>query len=203
MNTADLVRTFFCVEPVADGPTILRDFGRSDLCRFFAAARFEHGAEIGVWTGQFSKQLCEAIRDLKLLCVDPWEAYDDYRERKNDTARLESAYEECQSRLTGFPYCSIWRMTSLSAARMRKDQTLDFVYLDGNHDADYVREDLRLWEPKIRPGGILAGHDFQTSPARPWIEVEFAVRQFTRERAISPWFVLARDKSPSYFWVVT
>jgi predicted O-methyltransferase YrrM len=42
-------------------------------------------------------------------------------------------------------------------------ETLDFVYIDANHDYDSVMVDICLWYPKIRKGGILAGHDYQRS----------------------------------------
>jgi cephalosporin hydroxylase len=40
-----------------------------------------------------------------------------------------------------------------------KDASLDFVYLDGDHQTDAVVADIDAWKPKIRKGGILAGHD--------------------------------------------
>ncbi|MES2199322.1 MAG: class I SAM-dependent methyltransferase [Chlamydiota bacterium] len=34
------------------------------------------------------------------------------------------------------------------------------MFIDGNHDYDFVKEDIKLWLPKVRAGGILAGHDY-------------------------------------------
>jgi len=40
------------------------------------------------------------------------------------------------------------------------DASLDFAYLDGAHDYTNVKKELFVFWPKIRPGGILAGHDY-------------------------------------------
>lgn len=36
------------------------------------------------------------------------------------------------------------------------------MYVDARHDRKGVLADLEAWWPKVRPGGILAGHDFTT-----------------------------------------
>ena len=51
-------------------------------------------------------------------------------------------------------------MTSLEAAKQFEDNSLDFVYIDACHQYDDVVEDIKLWEPKVRPGGWIGGHDF-------------------------------------------
>jgi hypothetical protein len=39
-------------------------------------------------------------------------------------------------------------------------ESCDFVYIDGNHSYSHVKEDLRLWFPKVKRGGVFAGHDY-------------------------------------------
>jgi hypothetical protein len=51
-------------------------------------------------------------------------------------------------------------MTSVEAAAQIPPASLDFAYLDGRHDYESVKEDLEAWYDKVRPGGILAGHDY-------------------------------------------
>ena len=43
---------------------------------------------------------------------------------------------------------------------MIADGDLDWVFIDANHNYDYVRADIAAWTPKVRPGGIIAGHDY-------------------------------------------
>mgnify|MGYP001558848937 CR=1 FL=1 len=52
------------------------------------------------------------------------------------------------------------RKTSIEAAKDFENGSLDAVYIDAEHDEDSVREDIKAWRPKIKPGGILSGHDF-------------------------------------------
>ncbi len=183
-------------------PLRSRTTGRRELCALFARLGFRRGAEIGVWTGLFSKAICQAVPGVSLWCVDPWQARADYHERKNDGGRLQSAFEEARARLRPFD-CTLLRMTSIEATEFVLDQSLDFVYIDGNHERPFVLSDLAAWTPKVRPGGIVAGHDFHEPEGNPFIQVVPAVREFTRQHRIDPWFVLAADKAPSYCWVVS
>merc|ERR1740121_1256224 len=51
-------------------------------------------------------------------------------------------------------------MDSAMAASTVADGELDFVYLDARHDLAGVVADIRAWWPKVRPGGVFAGHDY-------------------------------------------
>lgn len=181
------------------GRTPVPECGRGDLIRVLARMGATTGAEIGVWEGQYSESLCRGIRHLKLYAVDPWAPYAEYRERKNDQVRLDRAYTLTCERLRPFS-ASVLRMSSLEAAETIPDGSLDFVYIDGNHEASHVAADLEAWTPKVRPGGLVAGHDYFENPKKPFIQVVPVVDRFTRDRAIAPWFVFAKDKSPSYVW---
>ena len=52
------------------------------------------------------------------------------------------------------------RKESAEGSKGFKDNFFDFIYIDANHTYKYVCEDLALWYPKLKPGGILAGHDY-------------------------------------------
>lgn len=52
------------------------------------------------------------------------------------------------------------RALSHEVADLFADESLDYVYIDGNHAYDYVKLDLETWYPKLKKGGILAGHDY-------------------------------------------
>jgi len=49
---------------------------------------------------------------------------------------------------------------SVTAARGFIDDVLDFVFLDAGHEYPDIEADIRAWWPKVRKGGILAGHDY-------------------------------------------
>lgn len=158
---------------------------RTDLAQWFAAQGFTIGAEIGVERGKFSAVLCAANPDLYLICVDPWQAYPGYREHVSQ-AQLEGFYVETRERLS--PYdVTILRATSVEAAAQITDGSLDFAYLDAKHDEASVREDIAAWAPKVRPGGVLAGHDYNRSGVRN------AVTAYGR-----PFTLTTDDRSPSW-----
>lgn len=119
------------------------------------------GAEIGVSRGQSAKALLDhGVRFLYL--IDPWRKYPDYREAAdNPDDYWEGIYEECRRDvLSCHPgRYGLLRMTSAEAVRYVPPQ-LDFVWVDGNHQYEFVISDLRLYWPKIKPGGLICGHDF-------------------------------------------
>lgn len=51
-------------------------------------------------------------------------------------------------------------MASVEAAERYGDRYFDVVFIDADHAYESVRDDIRAWLPKVRPGGIIAGHDF-------------------------------------------
>jgi hypothetical protein len=61
---------------------------------------------------------------------------------------------------------------SIRAATLFTNSSLDFVFIDANHSYEAVLSDLHAWWPKIRPGGLLAGHDYG------WSGVAKAVYEF-------------------------
>lgn len=179
-------------------PTIDPKNGRGLLVEIFS--NLEKGAEIGVWEGGFAEKICRANPRLQLICVDPWTPQKGYLEVKNDAARMDAAFASAQQRLK--PYdCTFMRMTSLEAAALVPDGSLDFVYIDSNHMFDHVIADLAAWTPKVKRSGIVSGHDYLENTRKDFIQVKAAVDHFTRERGIDPWFILANDKSPSFYWV--
>lgn len=173
------------------------------LCRELG---FTKGAEIGVWKGAYSAAFCEANPNLHMLCVDPWLSYPAWLDTKNamptdQAVRLiEGAYRDALARLTPLN-CTIMRTFSVKAALEVPDGSLDFVFIDANHVYDAVIEDLTTWSPKVRPGGLIAGHDYRVFTNKPTIHVVEAVQFYTKAHKIEPWFVLAGDKTPSFLWV--
>jgi FkbM family methyltransferase len=122
------------------------------------------GVEVGVKEGEYSEHLLRSWQGCHLISVDPWQedAPDAYLDIANVPQQVhESFYDATVRRLTPFGARStIWRTTSTEAARVVPHHSLDFVYLDARHDFESVLEDLGAWFDKVRPGGILAGHDY-------------------------------------------
>lgn len=186
-------------------PVTLPRMGRRDLPALTRELGFTKGAEIGVWKGAFSASFCEANPNLHMLCVDPWQAYPAWLDTKNAmpadeaTAFIAKSYEEARERLKPLN-ATIVRKFSAEAAAEVPDGSLDFAYIDANHVYDAVVEDLAVWSPKVRKGGFISGHDFRVFTNKPTIHVVRAVQDFTKRHQIAPWFVLASERTPSFFW---
>lgn len=169
---------------------------RLDLAHLFAQRGYVRGAEIGVADGRFSLALCQTIPGLALACVDPWQPYAG-NVRGGPLSQHSDNYHAAQQRLA--PYdVTFMRGMSLDMVQQVPLRSLDFVYIDGNHDFDYVVRDLIAWAPRVRPGGIVAGHDFYHFPRRRAGVVE-AVDAYTRAHDITAWS-LTEEREPSFWW---
>lgn len=119
--------------------------------------------EIGVYDGRNAMCLRNLFPDAHLYLVDPWILYEDYAQKgmpiSHEAQDYEKAYQTVCENFKNDLKTTILRMNSVEAAKEVPDQ-LDLVFIDGNHEYDYVKEDIEAWEGKVRPGGILSGHDY-------------------------------------------
>src|SRR3990167_8478670 len=138
-------------------PAEIPDCSRDDLPQFFVGLGYKVGTEIGVFKGEFSEKFCKA--GLKLYAIDPWQLYKDY-EDFYDQEKLNFLYEHTKRVLAPYPDCTVVRKTSMEAVTDFADESLDFVYIDGNHQLKYVVEDITEWSKKVRVGGAITGHDY-------------------------------------------
>lgn len=141
-------------------------------------------AEIGVARGEFARLFLDRWHGRRLHLIDPWRRLPNYVDVANVTdEEHEANLAETINRLT--PHrdrICVHRACSHEAVRSFADNSLDFVYVDANHAYTSVREDLRLWYRKVRPGGILAGHDFVDGNfPQGEFGVASAVREFAKE----------------------
>lgn len=138
---------------------------REDLPYLLNARRLlGAGAEVGVRDGWFSEVILDRWRGSHLLSIDAWREFgsDEYVDRSNVAQEDHDAnLETTRRRLQRFgPRSTILKETSVEAAATVHRGSLDFVYLDARHDLEGVREDLEAWADKVRPGGVLCGHDY-------------------------------------------
>ncbi|GAF81585.1 unnamed protein product, partial [marine sediment metagenome] len=125
-------------------------------------------------------------------------------------ATFRSLRTQAHDRLESFENYSFLETSSSDAVGTFYDESLDFVYIDGNHMYDYVKSDITEWSKKVRPGGIVAGHDYMHSKKATHIEVRRAIHDYTEEQDIKTWFVLGdyrakagevRDPSRSWMFI--
>lgn len=189
--------------------------GAEGLAHLFAELKFNLGVEIGTDQGEYAEVLMKTIPDLRLFCIDPWkaEAYEKgYQPESNETQEyFDKRYEETVERLKPWGLngkIALWRETSMEALRHVEDNSLDFVYIDGNHDFLNVTQDLHYWTKKVRSGGIVSGHDFVRYPSGKFNHVKKVVEAYTTSYHYLPVFLVTptnegmkRDRFRSFFFV--
>lgn len=126
-----------------------------------------HIAEIGVFAGKHSKSMLDRWSVEELYLIDP---YFDFEKEK------EKAYD-----LLGSGDDTItWIHKESHEAVEDIDSNLDYIYIDGNHNYEFVKKDLEIYYPLVKSGGILAGHDIDHDG------VSRALAEFCVENEIQP-----------------
>jgi hypothetical protein len=166
-------------------------YNRSNLAELFGEIQFNIGAEIGVRRGRYSRQLCHCNPNLKLFCIDPWSAYD----TKYTQKRQNEIYAQAVKNLSGYNV-QIIKKDSVAALVDIEDQSLDFVYIDGDHHFDFVCPDIINWSKKVKRGGIVAAHDSYGGEAG----VQKAVEAYVHAHDIRPWY-MTKELMPTAYWV--
>lgn len=197
MNTLDYVLDRYNVRFVEDYPIQL-PHTRGELAILLKDLNFNVGVEVGVDRGIYSEQLCKTNPNLKLYSIDPWKSYRRYEDIK-DQNRLDKNYEHTKRLLD--PYnCEIIKKSSMGAIKDFKPESIDFVYIDGNHSYDYVLEDVIGWSKIVKKNGIVAGHDYR-SIRHELVGVSRAVDKYLKERNIKHLFRLSKNNDSSWFFV--
>lgn len=160
------------------------------------------GVEVGTEGGKYAKCLLSKMPALFLSCVDCWESYSGYREKMKD--QQAQYFFKAQEALNPFQdRCKMIKGYSMDVVRDIPDNSLDFVYIDGNHNFINVANDIAEWSKKVKPGGIVAGHDFtHNNVGYERTDVDFVVSAWTKAHNIKVWFVTEEgDRCPTWFWV--
>lgn len=143
-------------------------------------------AEVGVFAGATSEYLLRNEPRLRLHMIDPWRAAEPdstYAKSGDRVARLTqdemNALARQAAERTAFAEGRRWihPATSLATAEWLVGP-FDLVFIDAEHTYEGASTDIAAWWPKVRPGGILAGHDYNH---RRYPGVTQAVNEFVAE----------------------
>ena len=123
-------------------------------------------AEIGVWQGGFSVEILNITQPKELVLIDPWgliaqsdEA--DWTHGKHEHAEeMDAMYDGIVAEFDDAPNVTIRKGFSADVLSDFPDGYFDWVYIDGNHLYDFVKEDIEISYRKVRDGGVIAGDDF-------------------------------------------
>ena len=175
---------------------------RGDRRRFLLRElpKFSVGCEIGVWKGQFSEAILSIVNPAHLILVDPWLHQPQIASKLygDDSSLLQvdmdTIYTAVRDRLGADPRISILRKKCEDVTvEDIPDGSLDWVYIDGVHEFDFMLHDLRFSNAKIKSGGVICGDDFDS-------HCDYAIpRALTSFLAESPNWKLAWIKRRQFF----
>lgn len=119
------------------------------------------GVEVGAGSGSYSRQILANCKLKRFFSIDPWNKPEGPEGESIHHLAPPAMYIDAVQKLMPFGLRSVvLRMYSLDAAELFQPGSLDFVYIDAQHWYPRIAEDLRVWWPKVRPGGLFAGHDY-------------------------------------------
>lgn len=118
--------------------------------------------EIGSWRGRsaafMAVEIANSGKNIRFICVDSFSVSLD-----GNTLAVPCTADEFRANMASggaSHLVELKHMTSAAAAAQLADRTCDFVFIDGAHDYESVRTDLCSWLPKVKVGGVIAGHDY-------------------------------------------
>lgn len=113
--------------------------------------KISHFVEVGSWKGKsacyMAVEIINSHKSIKFDCVDCWledKVYDEFIKNIKPVSGS----------------INVIREYSKKASTYYEDNSLDFVFIDAHHTYKAVTDDINYWYPKIKPEGIIAGHDF-------------------------------------------
>ena len=130
------------------------------------------GAEIGVWTGKFTKQVLDIVQPEQYHLIDPYEFMPQYParwyggSRAKSQAAMDEIYEDIRRRFGSLSCIRIHRVKAAKAASRFTESFFDWVYIDGDHSYKEVKKDIRRYLPLVKSGGLLCGDDWQLPSIR-------------------------------------
>lgn len=134
--------------------------GLQNLCNYIGDCHNKTIAEIGCYVGDSTEIFAERFK--KVYAIDPFKnGYD-----SNDGASFQHPMtvieRQFDSLCLKYPNIHKMKMPSNIAVITFEDHYFDMVYIDGLHTYEGVKIDIALWKSKVKPGGYLAGHDYNS-----------------------------------------
>lgn len=118
--------------------------------------------ELGVFQGDFAKQIFNILKPSKLFLIDPWEVGSDKNsppiKYSGSLSHLDTAYstntdlKKVQSKFAD--------QIENNSVMIKRGYSYDFIYIDATHFYESVKADLNMYLPKLKKTGIISGHDY-------------------------------------------
>jgi hypothetical protein len=152
-----------------------------DIIKLVPEGQNEKFVEIGVWKGKSvsyaAVEIIKSEKNITIDAIDSWETAEGWTNERYLKEQLEvgDVYDIFLSNIEPVKHIiKPIKMTSDEASKLYEDESLFFVYIDGNHTYDFVKSDILHWLPKVKKGGYIGGHDIDNSE---WPGVRWAVNE--------------------------
>ena len=119
------------------------------------------GVEVGVHLGNHCGRILNNFKIKKITLIDPWTSYEGDADYFLSQEFQDKCYDTVVKKFGNDERVKILKSTSIEANKSFINSSLDFVYIDGNHQYSSVIEDLNIWYPKVKYRGIIAGDDYK------------------------------------------
>lgn len=118
--------------------------------------------ECGAWLGKSSAYLCDkASLSKTIYIVDSWLGSANEIQSTQKLATKTDIYNTFMNNMGNRNFIPV-KMQSDQAVLEFEDESCDVVFIDMEHTYEAVKNDIQMWLPKVKKGGYLAGHDYQS-----------------------------------------
>ena len=153
--------------------------------------------EVGVWKGDFSKQIWNISNPNLLVLVDSWTFDEKVRgcapqvngEEPLNQNFFSQAKKDTYNKFENFQNVHILDLNSLDASSNYEDNFFDYIYIDAEHTYEAVSIDLKAWYPKLKKNGTLFGDDYYWREADDTLSLHKAYQEFILNNHIKKWCV--------------
>jgi predicted O-methyltransferase YrrM len=115
--------------------------------------------ELGAWLGKSSAYLCDKAHGINVTIVDSFKGTAEYIDSYYKLAKTKDIYKLFLENMGERKFKAI-KATSKTASKKFANESLDVVFIDLDHSYEAVKEDIKLWLPKVKKGGYIAGDDY-------------------------------------------
>lgn len=147
--------------------------------------RFDNAnfVEIGAWKGKSACYMGERLKDTgKNIC---YTVVDNFKGSPTETIHLQDAeiinrtlYRTFLNNINPLKdYIKVIKGNSEEVYKMFDDNSLMLLFIDGNHTYEALKQDIKLWLPKIKKGGVIAGHDYDLESVKRAVDEAFPDRK--------------------------
>jgi len=160
---------------------------------FITQFNWKIGVEVGVKEGENIFQIAKNNEKIKIYGVDPYKVQEEntlyekkigevrkFNIRSYDDDSLNMIRRKMLQESLYFPNLKIIIDTSVNASKQFDRESIDFIFIDGDHSYESVKNDIECWEPIVKENGLIMGHDYN------WGNVARAVGENFNEVWILP-----------------